>query len=53
MDEEGVHDSFNLLIQEQDQNNGLSQAFELQQLQRELGDEDQGTMVVTAKYIYI
>uniref|UniRef100_A0A3P8WDA1 Transmembrane channel-like protein 6 n=1 Tax=Cynoglossus semilaevis TaxID=244447 RepID=A0A3P8WDA1_CYNSE len=41
VDEEGVHDSFNLLIQEQDQNNGLSQAFELQPLQRELGDEDQ------------
>ncbi|KAF7656022.1 hypothetical protein LDENG_00047380 [Lucifuga dentata] len=39
VDEEGVHDSFNQLIAEQTQNGGLSEAFELQQLQRELDEE--------------
>lgn len=41
-DEDGVHDSFNQLIAEQS-HNGESEAFELQQLQREL-DEGQGTV---------
>ncbi|XP_073328619.1 transmembrane channel-like protein 6b isoform X2 [Pagrus major] len=39
VDEEGVHDSFNQLIAEQSQNGGLSEAFELQQLQRDLDEE--------------
>ncbi|XP_032396588.1 transmembrane channel-like protein 6b [Etheostoma spectabile] len=39
-DEEGVHDSFSLLIAEQSQDGGLSDAFELQQLQRQLDEED-------------
>lgn len=38
VDEEGVHDSFNQLIAEQSQNGGLD-AFELQELQRELNEE--------------
>ncbi|CAK6973424.1 transmembrane channel-like protein 6b [Scomber scombrus] len=38
VDEEGVHDSFNQLIAEQSQT-GESEAFELQQLQRELDEE--------------
>lgn len=38
-DEEGVHDSFNQLIAEQSQNGGQSDAYELQQLQRELDEE--------------
>ncbi|KAM7393836.1 hypothetical protein PAMP_020675 [Pampus punctatissimus] len=38
-DEDGVHDSFNQLIAEQSQNEGLSEAFELQHLQRELDEE--------------
>ncbi|KAG7223811.1 hypothetical protein INR49_026494 [Caranx melampygus] len=38
LDEEVVHDSFNQLIAEQSQN-GLSDAIELQQLQRELDEE--------------
>lgn len=38
LDEEVVHDSFNQLIAEQSQN-GLSDAMELQQLQRELDEE--------------
>lgn len=46
MDEEGVHDSFNQLIAEQSQNGGLSDAYELQQLQRQLDEEGQGTMCV-------
>uniref|UniRef100_A0A4W6CH48 Transmembrane channel-like protein n=1 Tax=Lates calcarifer TaxID=8187 RepID=A0A4W6CH48_LATCA len=41
---EGVHDSFNQLIAEQSQNGGLSDAYELQQLQRQLDEEGQGTM---------
>lgn len=41
IDEEGVHDSFNQLIAEQSQNGGLSGAFELQQLQKELDEEGQ------------
>ncbi|XP_040001994.1 transmembrane channel-like protein 6b [Xiphias gladius] len=39
LDEEGVHDSFNQLIAEQCQNGGLSDAYELQELQRELDEE--------------
>ncbi|KAM9362736.1 transmembrane channel-like protein 6b isoform 1-T2 [Symphorus nematophorus] len=39
IDEEGVHDSFNQLIAEQSGNGGQSDAFELQQLQRELEEE--------------
>uniref|UniRef100_A0A8D2ZXQ5 Transmembrane channel-like protein n=1 Tax=Scophthalmus maximus TaxID=52904 RepID=A0A8D2ZXQ5_SCOMX len=43
VDEEGVHDSFNQLIAEQSRNGGLSDglcdAYELQQLQRELDEE--------------
>lgn len=38
-DEEGVHLSFNQLIAEQSQDGGPSDAFELQQLQRELEEE--------------
>ncbi|XP_035856715.1 transmembrane channel-like protein 6b [Sander lucioperca] len=40
VDEEGVHDSFSQLIAEQSQNGGLSDAIELQQLQRQLDEED-------------
>lgn len=43
MDEEGVHASFNQLIAEQSQNGGLSDALELQQVQRELDEEGRGT----------
>ncbi|KAI3352873.1 hypothetical protein L3Q82_019450, partial [Scortum barcoo] len=39
IDEEGVHDSFHQLIAEQSQNGGLSDAIELQELQRELDEE--------------
>ncbi|XP_054460237.1 transmembrane channel-like protein 6b [Anoplopoma fimbria] len=39
IDEEGVHDSFSQLIAEQSQNGGPSDAFELQQLQRQLDEE--------------
>ncbi|XP_051240666.1 transmembrane channel-like protein 6b [Dicentrarchus labrax] len=39
IDEEGVHDSFSQLIAEQSQNGGPSEAFELQQLQRDLDEE--------------
>ncbi|XP_072318462.1 transmembrane channel-like protein 6b [Eucyclogobius newberryi] len=35
-DEDGVHDSFHQLIQEQSQNAGFSDAHELQEMQREL-----------------
>lgn len=38
-DEAGVHDSFHQLIEEQSQNAGHSDAFELQELQRELEEE--------------
>lgn len=38
VDEAGVHDSFHQLIQEQSQN--VSEAYELQQLQRELEEEE-------------
>ncbi|XP_049575798.1 transmembrane channel-like protein 6b [Syngnathus scovelli] len=38
-DEEGVHDSFHQLIAEQIHNGDLDDAFELQQLQKELDDE--------------
>ncbi|XP_061844040.2 transmembrane channel-like protein 6b isoform X1 [Nerophis lumbriciformis] len=42
VDEEGVHDSFNQLIAEQTYNRGLGEeAFELQQLQKELDEESQ------------
>ncbi|XP_037620265.1 transmembrane channel-like protein 6b isoform X1 [Sebastes umbrosus] len=40
VDEEGVHDSFSQLIEEQSQNGGLSDAFELQEIQRQLDEED-------------
>uniref|UniRef100_H3D965 Transmembrane channel-like protein n=1 Tax=Tetraodon nigroviridis TaxID=99883 RepID=H3D965_TETNG len=40
MDEETVHDSFNQLIAEQSQDGALSEAFELQELQRELTEEE-------------
>lgn len=49
MDEEGVHDSFNQLIAEQSQNGGLSDAFELQQLQRDLDEEGRGTLCFRAR----
>ncbi|XP_076001693.1 transmembrane channel-like protein 6b [Genypterus blacodes] len=39
VDEEGVHDSFHQLIAEQTQNEARAEAFELQQLQRELDEE--------------
>lgn len=39
-DEAGVHDSFHQLIEEQSQNAGVSEAFELQRLQRELEEEE-------------
>ncbi|XP_056135549.1 transmembrane channel-like protein 6b isoform X2 [Lampris incognitus] len=39
LDEEGVHDSFSQLIAEQTQDKGLSEAQELQQLQRDLEEE--------------
>ncbi|XP_070683893.1 transmembrane channel-like protein 6b [Pempheris klunzingeri] len=39
VDEDGVHDSFSQLIAEQSQNEGLSDALELQQLQRDLDEE--------------
>ncbi|XP_047434204.1 transmembrane channel-like protein 6b [Mugil cephalus] len=38
-DEEGVHDSFSQLIAEQSETGAPSEAFELQQLQRELEEE--------------
>ncbi|CAJ1053729.1 transmembrane channel-like protein 6b [Xyrichtys novacula] len=41
IDEEGVHDSFSQLIAEQSQNGGVPDAFELQQLQRDLDEEGQ------------
>ncbi|KAM8879853.1 transmembrane channel-like protein 6b isoform 1-T2 [Spinachia spinachia] len=40
VDEEGVHDSFSQLIAEQSDNGGVSDAVELQQLQRQLHEED-------------
>ncbi|KAG8015165.1 Transmembrane channel-like protein 6, partial [Nibea albiflora] len=40
VDEEVVHDSFNQLIAEQCRNDGLSDALELQQLQRDLEEEE-------------
>ncbi|XP_034398943.1 transmembrane channel-like protein 6b isoform X2 [Cyclopterus lumpus] len=40
VDEDGVHDSFSQLIAEQSQNGGPSDAFQLQQLQRHLDEED-------------
>lgn len=43
-DEEGVHDSFHQLIAEQTQNGGMAEAFELQQLQRELEEEGRGNL---------
>ncbi|XP_045902599.1 transmembrane channel-like protein 6b [Micropterus dolomieu] len=39
LDEEGVHNSFSQLIAEQSQNEELSDAFELQELQRALDEE--------------
>ncbi|CAL8330419.1 unnamed protein product [Lota lota] len=47
VDEEGVHDSFSQLIAEQSQNGPPSDtAFELQELQRELDEEDRDNMSV-------
>lgn len=44
LDEETVHDSFNRLIAEQTQHGGgESEAYELQQLQRDLDDESRGS----------
>ncbi|TMS23444.1 Transmembrane channel-like protein 6 [Larimichthys crocea] len=40
VDEEVVHDSFHQLIAEQSRNDGLSDAFELQRLQRDLEEEE-------------
>uniref|UniRef100_A0A671TLM9 Transmembrane channel-like protein n=1 Tax=Sparus aurata TaxID=8175 RepID=A0A671TLM9_SPAAU len=45
VDEEGVHDSFNQLIAEQSQNGGPSEAFELQQLQRDLDEEGRDSLI--------
>lgn len=42
LDEECVHHSFNQLIAEQSQNGRPDDAYELQQLQRELDDESRG-----------
>lgn len=42
LDEDAVHDSFKQLIAEHSQNGAPSEAFELQQLQRELTEESQG-----------
>lgn len=49
-DEAGVHDSFHQLIEEQSQNAGLSEAFELQELQRELEEEEEGRDNVASLY---
>lgn len=43
VDEDAVHDSFYQLIAEHSQNGAPSEAFELQQLDRELTEESQGT----------
>lgn len=48
VDEEGVHDSFNQLIAEQSQSDGLPDALELQQLQTDLDDEGRGTLRLRA-----
>ncbi|KAK5866525.1 hypothetical protein PBY51_020711 [Eleginops maclovinus] len=40
IDEEGAHESFRQLIAEQSQNGGPSDAFELQDLQRQLDEEE-------------
>lgn len=45
LDEEGVHNSFSQLIAEQSQNEELSDAFELQELQRALDEEVGGNYV--------
>ncbi|KAM9857482.1 transmembrane channel-like protein 6b [Aulostomus maculatus] len=42
IDEEGVHDSFNQLIAEQSHTGGLNEAFELQNVQRDLEEEEEG-----------
>lgn len=48
VDEEVVHDSFHQLIAEQSRNDGLSDAFELQRLQRDLEEEErQGVVEIT------
>lgn len=47
LDEEGVHHSFDQLIAEQSQNGGQGDAFELQQVQRELEDESRGGQIIT------
>nr|XP_020451787.1 transmembrane channel-like protein 6 [Monopterus albus]XP_020451788.1 transmembrane channel-like protein 6 [Monopterus albus] len=45
VNEDTVHDSFSQLIAEQSDNEGLSDAFELQQLQRDLDEEGQDNVV--------
>lgn len=42
LDEDAVHDSFNQLIKEHSQIGAPSEAFELQELQRQLSEESQG-----------
>lgn len=42
LDEDAVHDSFNQLIEEHSQIGAPSEAFELQELQRQLSEESQG-----------
>lgn len=42
-DEDGVHDSFCQLIAEHSQDEGVSDALELQQLQRDLDEEGRGS----------
>ena len=53
IDEEGVHDSFSQLIAEQSQNGGASDsdAFELQELQRQLDEEERGTLGLRTQFI--
>ena len=51
-DEEGVHDSFNQLIAEQSQNGELADAFELQQLQKELDEEGRGIWFKKMQFLH-
>lgn len=44
LDEDAVHDSFNQLIAEHGQIGAPSEAFELQELQRQLSEESQGIL---------
>lgn len=51
MDEETVHDSFNQLIAEQSQDGATLEAFELQELQRELTEEESpGTSAPSGRF---